>query len=59
VAPQSGANDQFYCIVDYIALNKNCEAQRVSKNEDRFRSQKECMGNLSLNVSLLKKKIIV
>jgi hypothetical protein len=32
VAPQSGANQKFYCTVYYINLNSNCEAQRASKN---------------------------
>jgi hypothetical protein len=45
VAPQSGAKQNFYCNVCYLALNSNCEAQRASKNlkkivEDRVRSQK-------------------
>jgi hypothetical protein len=44
LAPQLGAKDQFYCIVYYITLNSNCEAQGASKNlkknaEDRVRSQ--------------------
>jgi hypothetical protein len=44
VVPQSGAKDQSHCIVYYIALNSNCEAQEVSKKlkitaEDRVRSQ--------------------
>jgi hypothetical protein len=43
VAPQSGAKEKKYCIVYYITLNANCEAQRASKNlkknvEDRVRS---------------------
>jgi hypothetical protein len=29
--PQSGAKDQFYCIVNEITLNSNCEALGVSK----------------------------
>jgi len=29
VAPHSGAKDQIYCIVYYITLNSNCEAQGV------------------------------
>ncbi len=32
VASQTGAKDQFCCTVDYITLNSNCEAHRVSKN---------------------------
>jgi hypothetical protein len=32
VAPQSGANEFFYCTVYYITLNSNCEAQRAFKN---------------------------
>jgi hypothetical protein len=32
MAPQSGANNFFYCTVYYITLNSNCEAQRASKN---------------------------
>ncbi len=44
MAAQSGAKDQFYCTVNNITLNSNCEAQRVSKNldknlEDRVKSQ--------------------
>jgi hypothetical protein len=31
VVPQSGAKGQFYCTVYYITLDKNCEAQIVSK----------------------------
>jgi hypothetical protein len=32
MASQSGANEQFYCTVYKVALNSNCEAQRVYKN---------------------------
>jgi hypothetical protein len=31
VAPLSGAKQIFYCIVYYITLNSNCDAQRASK----------------------------
>ncbi len=37
VVPQSGAKDQFYCIVSYITLNPNCEAQGLSKNLKKWR----------------------
>jgi hypothetical protein len=32
VVPQSGAKEQFYCTIYYIALNSTCEDQRASKN---------------------------
>jgi hypothetical protein len=46
---QLGAKDQFYCTVNYINLNSNCEAQRISKNlkvfvDDRTGSQKLMHG---------------
>jgi len=31
VAPRSGAKPKFYCTVNYITLNSNCEAQRAPK----------------------------
>jgi hypothetical protein len=45
MAPLSGAKQIFYCTVNYITLNSNCEAQRASKNlknivVDRVGSQK-------------------
>jgi hypothetical protein len=59
VAAQSGAKQFFYSTVYYITLNSNCEAQRASKNlkkyvEDRVRSPKECMSDLSVNFLLFK-----
>jgi hypothetical protein len=44
MVPQSSAKCQFYSTVYYIALNSNCEAQRVSKNlkniaQDRVKGQ--------------------
>jgi hypothetical protein len=32
VAPQSDAKPNFYCVVYYVTLNSNCEAQRASKD---------------------------
>jgi hypothetical protein len=40
--PQSGAKDQYYSSVYYIALNPICVNQKVSLNEeDRVGSQNE------------------
>ncbi len=63
VVPQSGKKDQFYCTVYYITLNSSCEAQVVSKNlknivEDRARSQKSCMGDLSVIIYIFEEKIM-
>jgi hypothetical protein len=59
LAPQSDAKQNFYCTVYYITFNSNCEAQRASKNlkkitEDRVRSQKQCMSDLSVIFLLFK-----
>jgi hypothetical protein len=32
VAPQAGAEYQFYCTIYNVTLNSNCEAPEVSKN---------------------------
>jgi hypothetical protein len=54
--PQSGVKQKNFCMVYYITLNSNCEAQRGSKNfknvEDRVRRQNKCMSDLKVNFLL-------
>jgi len=58
VGTQSGAKQFFYCIVYYITLNSNCEAQSASKKlkkknvEDRIEAKNNAQV-MSVNFLLL------
>ncbi len=45
VAPQSGSKQIPYCILNYITLNSNCEAQRASKNLKKLLKELEAKNN--------------
>ncbi len=48
MAPQSGAKEQFYSMINYITLNSNCESQRVSKNLNKIVDNRVLEANINV-----------